>query len=86
MGTPLLLGETCDPFISSPADRVIILTFTFSLLMVSTLAEAVDKALETRNFNNVYELIEVLLLQPEIDASSIMSQAGLLSSPREAIQ
>ena len=27
--------------------------------MVSTLAEAVDKALETRNFNNVYELIEV---------------------------
>ena len=43
--------------------------------MVSTLAEAVDKALETRNFNNVYELIEVLqlLLLPEIDASSIMS-------------
>ena len=25
----------------------------------STLAEAVDKALETRNFHNVYELIEV---------------------------
>ena len=43
--------------------------------MVSTLAEAVDKALETRNFNNVYELIEVLqlILLPEIDASSIMS-------------
>ena len=43
--------------------------------MVSALAEAVDKALETRNFNNVYELIEVLqlLLLPEIDASSIMS-------------
>ena len=58
----------------------------YFLHVVSTLAEAVDKALETRNFNNVYELIEVLLLQPEIDASSIMSQAGLLSSPREAIQ
>ena len=61
-------------------------TYHNFLHVVSTLAEAVDKALETRNFNNVYELIEVLLLQPEIDASSIMSQAGLLSSPREAIQ
>ena len=37
----------------------------YFLHVVSTLAEAVDKALETRNFNNVYELIEV----PEIDAS-----------------
>ena len=43
-------------------------TYHNFLHVVSTLAEAVDKALETRNFNNVYELIEVLLLQPEIDA------------------
>ena len=76
MGTPLFLEKHVKTFILyiSLAVKIIILTFTFSLLMVSTLAEAVDKALETRNFNNVYELIEVLLLLlPEIDASSIMS-------------
>lgn len=38
----------------------ILLRLTKSFIDVhSTLAEAVDKALETRNFHNVYELIEV---------------------------